>query len=61
MSEHSIYYILMYFLISCIYLVLERGEGREKERERERKREKHQCVVASRVPPTWDLDILVYF
>ena len=32
-----------------IYLFLERGEGREKERER------HQCVVASCVPPTRDL------
>ena len=31
------------------YLFLERGEEREKEGE------KHQCVVASRVPPTGDL------
>ena len=34
-----------------IYLFLERRQGREKERERE----KHQCVVASHVPPTRDL------
>ena len=32
-----------------IYLFLERGEGKEK------KEEKHQCVVASRAPPTGDL------
>ena len=31
-------------------MFLERGEEREKEGE------KHQCVVASRVPPTGDLD-----
>ena len=31
------------------YLLLERGEGKEKEGE------KHQCVVASHVPPTGDL------
>ena len=29
-----------------IYLLLDRGEGREKEKE------KHQCVVASHTPPT---------
>ena len=37
--------VLFYF----IYLFLERGEGREREGE------KHQCVVASGVPPTGDL------
>ena len=35
------------FFKDFIYLFLERGEGRE--------REKHQCVVASPVPPTGDL------
>ena len=34
-----------------IYLFLERREGKERERERE----KHQCVVASHMPPTRDL------
>ena len=38
------------FLKDFIYLFLERG-GREGEREGE----KHQCVVASHVPPTGDL------
>ena len=33
----------------CIYLFLERGEGKEKEEQ------KYQCVVASRIPPTGDL------
>ena len=32
-----------------LFIVLERGEGREKERE------KHQCVVVSQVPPTGNL------
>ena len=32
-----------------IYLFLEKGEGKKKERE------KHQCGVASHVPPTRDL------
>ena len=39
----------IFFKKDFIYLFLERGEGREKEGE------KHQCVVASRVSPTWDL------
>ena len=45
------------FFSDFIYLFLERGEGREKDRGREGGREgkKHQCVVASRVPPTGDL------
>ena len=34
-----------------IYLFLERREGKERERERE----KHQCVVASHMPPTRDM------
>ena len=34
-------------------LYLERGEGREKESEKE----KHQCVIASHVAPTRDLDL----
>ena len=38
-----------YFLKYVIYLLLERGEGREKEGE------KHQCVVASCMPPTGDM------
>ena len=32
-----------------MYLLVERGEGREKEGE------KHPCVVASHMPPTGDL------
>ena len=28
---------------------------RERGREGEREEEKHQCVVASHMPPTWDL------
>ena len=32
-----------------MYLLSERGEGREKEGD------KHQCVVASHAPPTEDL------
>ena len=39
---------VFFFLILFIYF-LDRGEGREKEGE------KHQCVVASRAPPTGDL------
>ena len=35
------------FPLDFMYLFLERGKGRE--------REKHQCVVASRAPPTGDL------
>ena len=37
------------FLKDFIYLLLERGEGREKEEE------KHQCVAASHMPPAGDL------
>ena len=48
--------VLIYlFLKDFIYICLERGKGREKEREREREGEKHQCVVASNIPPTGDL------
>ena len=36
-------------IFSRFYLFIERGEGREREEE------KHQCVVASHVPPTGDL------
>ena len=36
----------LFFFKIFIYLFLERGEGREKEVE------KHQCVLASHVPPT---------
>ena len=42
-------FIVMYFLKDFVYLFLERG------REGERERKKHQCVVASQVPPTGDL------
>ena len=38
-----------FFSFNFIYLVLERGEGKEKDGE------KHQCVVASHVLPTGDL------
>ena len=38
----------LFFKKDSIYLFLERGEGREGE--------KHQCVIASCVPPTGDLD-----
>ena len=38
-----------FFLDFIFYLFLERGEGKEREGE------KHQCVVASRAPPTGDL------
>ena len=41
--------LIIIFLKDCIYLFLERG------REGERKGQKHQCVVASRAPPTRDL------
>ena len=34
-----------------MYLIIFRAKGREGER----KGEKHQCVVASRIPPTGDL------
>ena len=37
------------FFKDFIYLFLDRGEGREEEGE------KHQCVVASHMPPTGDL------
>ena len=41
----------MYFSFVRFYLFIFRQRGREKEREGE----KHQCVVASRVPCTGDL------
>ena len=44
-----------FFFFNCIYLFLERGEGRKKEREGEREGQKHPCVVASHVAPTGDL------
>ena len=40
---------MWFFFLDFIYLFLERGQGREKEEK------KHQCVVASHIPPTWDL------
>ena len=45
------------FFLQIIYLfILEREEGREKERERSiNVWEKHQCVVASHMPPTGDM------
>ena len=48
-GEVSIQVLCSFFMYVCIYLFLDRGEGREKEGE------KHQCVVASRVSPTEDL------
>ena len=39
----------MDFFKDFIYLILERGKGKEKEGD------KHQCVVASHVPPIGDL------
>ena len=39
--------LIVHFFKDFIYLFLERQERREKEEE------KHQCVVASRMPPTW--------
>ena len=41
----------MWSIFKRFYLFIFRGKGREREREGE----KHQCVVASRVPPTSDL------
>ena len=40
---------LFFFLRFYLLIYLDRGEGKEKEKE------KHQCVVASYVPPTGDL------
>ena len=48
-GEVSIQVLCSFFMYVCIYLFLDRGEGREKEGE------KHQCVVASRVSPSGDL------
>ena len=48
----DLYFILpsyIFFLLLFIYLFIERGRGGEREGE------KHQCVVASHVPPTGDL------
>ena len=39
------------YLFLRLYLFIFRQRGKERERERE----KHQCVVASHSPPTWDL------
>ena len=39
----------MDFFKDFIYLILERGKGKEKQGD------KHQCVVASHVPPIGDL------
>ena len=47
LSFHS----FIYWFLKIFYLFI----FRERAREGERKGEKHQCVVASRVPPTGDL------
>ena len=44
-----LFIFIILFFKRFIYLLLERGEGREKEGE------KHPCVVASHMPPTGDL------
>ena len=44
-----IHFFKWYIFKDLINLFLDRGEGREKEGE------KHQCVVASCIPPTEDL------
>ena len=41
--------------VICIFLRFYLFIFRERGREREREGEKHQCVVASRAPPTGDL------
>ena len=45
--EGNFIYFLKYFKIFYVFVF------REGEREEERGREKHQCVAASCVPPTW--------
>ena len=47
--EEQIFYIFAWQIYIYIFIFRERG------REREREGEKHQCVVASRTPPTGDL------
>ena len=52
-KDFEIYVVIFpffFFFKDFIYLYLERGEGKEKERGG-----KHQCVVASRVPPSGEL------
>ena len=44
-----IFFFLTVFKKDFLYLFLERGEGKKREGE------KHQCVVASCMPPTGDL------
>ena len=46
------------FFKDFIYLFIFKERGREGEGEEEG--DNHQCVVASRVPPTGDLDPLVH-
>ena len=45
----------MYFLKDFIYLFIYLLIFRERGKEEEREGEKHQCVVASHMPPTRDL------
>ena len=42
-------FLLYFYLFVCLFISRERG------REVEREGEKHQCVVASHVPPTGDV------
>ena len=44
-------WMLVFFVLIRFYLCIFKEKGREGEREEE----KHQCVVASHVPPTGDL------
>ena len=50
-SEERMLISLLFLFFKRFYLFIFREGGREGEREVE----KHQCVVASRVPPTGDL------
>ena len=51
--KSNLFFIFKFF--NCIYLFLERGEGREKERERNINVWKIHQLVASWMPPTEDL------
>ena len=48
---HPRYIFFFFCFLKIIYLFIFRQRGRDREREGE----KHQCVVASHVPPTGDL------
>ena len=50
-NKQKSFSLSLFFFLDFIYLFIFRERGREGERERE----KHQCVVASRAPPTGDL------